>query len=366
MGNFNTLGSSRNISIAFILFLTGDAMASCVGSIDFMMTTTSEDTLTTIRVGEEGRTFLLDSSSASKFTVSKPNLYYKLIEIEVKKGEEDGNVKLVYFPQWPCDIVESVPIYIGHQTPSNAAIKAMFDDQNWDNKDLRIATSNFNRAYSLAMWRKSKYPNGKSQYNVISSYLALRAFNHIAKLSESSLGMPDSMQELHRWHISLLSRVSASGLEVIWNESSILGTNPSIKGLLYTKAWRKIKSQTNPQVRLEAMQRMYESIKNESETDEILHSAGLSIEMLIDAGNNFARKLSLSDELNEEQFNLINKQIRISGGFISDINVPASSSNNKSLGQVSERLQSDHSYLKNRMSYLGLLRSASRMHDESL
>jgi len=339
---------------ALLLALLPDASyANCTAVIDtsFGGNISPSDTYIKVLDGNSNDPIQLNDAM---FSVSKPEKLYRSIKVLAVKNDEESTsnlMDLVFFPQWPCGETRKIPIHLTSLELDNSSISEMFKDEYWNIKDVNVAALNFYKSFALASWRKLKYPKGKSQYNIISSYLALRAFNHLAQISEPSFGMGDEMRGIYLWHIELLSRVNKRGIERIWKESDSLGTGHSIKGILYRKAWRKILSLENDAVALESIQRLYRSAQEEAETDAILAAADLNFNMIVEAGNEFARKLSLNSGISDKEIGLIRSQGRLAGEYIGFVNANFDQSRHDSL-KVSQRVVEGHPYLQERLRYL--------------
>ena len=211
----------------------------------------------------------------------------------------------------------------------------------WRNKDVlqpkdsTTAALFYARALATAEHRLETNQSSTSQYNLIASYLALRAFRILATVSETPLLETERLKRIAIWHLELLERVRLNGLETIQNESAELTSHRPILAIMYRKNWAQLLLENNRVKQLEGMRRFRQSIESEQDATSLLADINLRREELIASANSVAGRIEQPTSQRPEVRELVKKQTSESEEFVRNNN-PSNSA----------KLDSDVRYLK--------------------
>lgn len=156
--------------------------------------------------------------------------------------------------------------------------------------DLETAAQQYFVALGTARARRARAPDSAHQYDLISSYLALRSFRNLVRMSNVHLTQGRALREIAAWHRELLTRVPRHGLEVIFTEgASIAGENATLVEM-YRRQWAQVGKLDDPTEALATISRFRESMDNEVDRQQLLVALGLTREEIILSANEYAAR----------------------------------------------------------------------------
>ena len=282
--------------------------------------------------------------SGSSLTFSKPRDFYKKVNVQAKVTDGESNSEIAFISHWPCLVNKPIPLYISDYETTISALRELWSSEIFNSKDHDTAAQEFFNAYSLAQWRLTSFPDSKRQYDLISTYLALRAFNNLITVLETPIYMTSGMKKIYHRHKELLKVVNPNGLDVIFNEKDKLGTEESILENLYRRAWSNILKIEDPGVAFEAGTRFLKSIREESDTDGLLERIHLSENVIITSTSNRAGKLFRSRKISSNEL-ILDDRILEQLTSHNEENEKLLASSNASERQK-RKIQKDNTYLK--------------------
>lgn len=250
-----------------------------------------------------------------KVRVELPSILYRRIQISATASEPAKQLagSLAYYAIWPCNSTQKLTLHLAARSGSAGEVRQMWDDSRMASPpDSETAALYYGLALSTAEKRLERNPDGAHQYDLISTYLALRAFHIYAKLSGSYLAWNEKIQRIATWHIKLLSRVNKNGIEVIDKEGARLASERPSRTLLYRRLWREFTTTKNPEQALEGLDRFRRSLKEEADSDQILADLRLTHAEIVASTNSAASKVIRKASTSPDLLKLIDNNVRLS------------------------------------------------------
>ncbi|MCE9682660.1 hypothetical protein [Halomonas alkalisoli] len=277
-------------------------------------------------------------------TVEQPDQLYRTVETTAKKKREDtlevGD--MAFYLLWPCDEELHAKLFLSARTGSAREVRLMWDNPAFVRPpDLETSLFQYAQSMATAEARYERNPESRHQYDLIASYLALRAFHHVIRLSPIPVARSERLTRISNWHRKLLSDgVTVSGLDSLISEGKQLASNLGAVSSMYTGIWNHIQDLKDPELQMTNLLRFKSSIISEPTVNDILNEIGLTRDQINSSINYYAgNMLRERGSASEASFQLISEHLEEMRQ-----NLFAAE------GRERDRLSSDVDYLSTRLS----------------
>ncbi len=253
--------------------------------------------------------------------VPLPNILYRKVEVIAKQENSSGKIEagsVAFFNLWPCATAYKTTLTLSARTGDAREVRDM-----WESKDLvrpsdfATAALQYAQALGTAQARLKANPNSRHQYTLISTYLALRAFNNLNSLSNIPLAHCENLAKIATWHRNLLTKVRQDRLDVIFREGTKIANERLALANMYKKYWNKTIKIKNPEIVLKRLHRFRKALDSESNSNKILADIGLSQSEVYASITFYAGKITKQTPvLGKEVKDLIAEQIHVTEKFL--------------------------------------------------
>jgi hypothetical protein len=274
------------------LFHHGHSDAKCTTIIDLVSSSGGSTDSALIeaksRLGEE-RIQAQGGGKLRRLSSPLPIRLYNTIDVlgtkEFPEGKKE-HASIAILTVWPCSSENTYNLVLESRTGKANEVNAMWESKDYINpSDIATASLQYSQALGTALARYKANPNSKHQYDLISTYIALRAFHNLNSLTGYRLVFDEEILKIANWYRKLRSEVSHSSLTAIKNDGvSVANEEHALVGL-YREEWNKLTTGGSTD-NLTAMIRFRESILSEPAKKQILAQLKLTEEELILSINN--------------------------------------------------------------------------------
>lgn len=252
--------------------------------------------------------------------VELPTKLYRQVEIKIKTSLGKGSYiygDVAFFVTWPCETSSKAIISASLRNGSATEVQAMWNSRELlQPRDTTTAALYYARALSTAEQRRAANQSSTNQYDLIASYLALRAFRMYANISELPLLESERLRLISNWYLELLERVKLDGLDPIKTDGAEIASHRAILVILYQKKWNELRKTSDPIKQLEGLRRFREAVESEQDATRILADINLSREELIASANSAAGQIEQPGSQRTEVQDLVKKQTKESDEFV--------------------------------------------------
>ena len=274
-----------------------------------------------IQAREEPAGSILQSSetgSTRVYAVNPPKFLYRTIVLKLQSDAyRISSTSLAFLAPWPCTAEEALTLVLSTRTGSAAEVNEMWNDGRMlEPTDSIAASLYFARAIGTALARYKSRPAAKHQYDLISAYLALRAFRIYVNLSEIPLRESDEVRHIANWYVQLFQSINRKGLQAIEKDGLNIASERQALAVFYKKKWSEILKIEPPEIALDGMQRFRQSIEAEQDTPLLLADLHLTREELVASANTFAAKIAAPKFEDVQVAKLVSNQIAITENLI--------------------------------------------------
>ncbi|MGU5762668.1 hypothetical protein [Aeromonas hydrophila] len=283
-----------------------------------------------------------EKNSANVFDIEKANYsnrvyippregyFYREIELVATKDDKViGDI--AYYMQWPCATnIKSKFTEMYRNGSAKEVLELWNSKDHIKPKDFETALFQYNQALGTAEKRLTAPRRGNyHQYDIISSYLALRAFNNLLNSTDIPIARSSRIEKIADWHIELLAKVNKDGLEPIFNEGASISSGLTALSEMYKKYWQHAKA-IKEEHTLQAYQSAHDlfvnfrnTIELEPEKKAILDYLSIKPEEPSSSINELSglwMRSSNSGDLTEEALSNIQQQTKTSENRLSNSN----------------------------------------------
>ncbi len=274
--------------------------------------------------------------------VSKvPESLYQVIDVLWNESNDNKitlSRDLTYLHVWPCEKESMVTLIVNSRSGSAEEVRQM-----WDSKpmikpsDTKAAAIYYANSMGTALARIDIDPNSKHQYDLISSYLVLRAFKVYSQISRVPLIPSPQLRMIADRLLGQLDTINVEDLEVIVKEGPLLASEVLYYQIFYKKIWDHILSKLDKKEKLILMRKFYDSITSERDSALILKALRLTSSEILASRNSLLGEYVLDS----------NRELKTLGELL-DIHISETQLHLEKIENVSnrEKLTKDLSYFK--------------------
>lgn len=226
----------------------------------------------TIKVIDESSSSPLSQTTESTFHVSSGESYYKKIRLSVDGLVGEVGCSGTVCAYIPAGVTQSTVVAcLSSATGTAKEIREMWYNDAYINPQSEDEAALY-YARTLASAEKCISAKMSNQYELIATYLALRAFQSYARESTTPLAMSSELKRIGIRYKDLLAKLNFENLSAISREKLTVYDTLFELEVFYTKEWRRIKTlaESNPHLAFQQCVEYGESLYSEPEASGIL------------------------------------------------------------------------------------------------